>query len=101
MKNENRNAVFDSLGLCKFSTTFYKDEDYLEIMGALLGREVSHDEFQSLGSEIVNMERGFNNKRGVDINDDVLPQRLKVPKLEKELQEYYRLRGWTEEGKVR
>jgi len=100
IKNENRNAVFDSLGLCKFSTTFYKDDDYLEIMGVLLERKVSMDEFQSFGSEIVDMERMFNNKRGFDSLDDILPERVNIPGLETELQKYYRLRGWSAKGRV-
>jgi aldehyde:ferredoxin oxidoreductase len=100
IRNENRNAVFDSLGLCKFSTTFYKDEDYLEIMGVLLERKVGMDEFQSIGSDIVNMERAFNNKRGFDSSFDILPKRVNVPNLKKELQEYYRLRGWSAKGRV-
>ncbi|MEE9152209.1 MAG: aldehyde ferredoxin oxidoreductase family protein [Thermoplasmata archaeon] len=98
--NENRNAVLDSLGLCKFSTSFYRDDDYLEIMAALLEREVNIKEFQSIGSKIVDMERSLNNKRGFDSSDDVLPDRVRVPNLEAELQEYYKLRDWTTDGKV-
>lgn len=100
IRNENRNAVLDSLGLCKFSTTFYRDDDYLEIMSVLLDKEVSMEEFQSIGSEIVDMERGFNNKRGFDSSHDILPKRLKVPGIEIELKEYYRSRGWSADGRV-
>ncbi len=101
IRNENRNAVLDTLGLCKFSTTFYNDNDYLEIMSTYLAREVSLDEFQSMGSEIVDMERSFNNKRGFDSQDDVLPKRVAVPGYRKELKMYYRLRGWTADGRVK
>jgi aldehyde:ferredoxin oxidoreductase len=100
IKNENRNAVLDSLGLCKFSTSFLRDKEFLEIIGLYLEKEVSYDEFQSIGSDIIDMERAFNNKRGFDSKDDVLPKRVNVPDLENELQEYYRLRSWTEDGKV-
>ncbi|UCG69256.1 MAG: aldehyde ferredoxin oxidoreductase family protein [Thermoplasmata archaeon] len=100
VKNENRNAVLDSLGLCKFSTTFYREEEYLEIMSVLLDRKVSKKDFQNLGSEIIDMERSFNNKRGFDGSYDVLPKRLNVPDLGKELQEYYRLRNWYANGRV-
>ncbi len=100
IRNENRNAVLDSLGLCKFSTTFYRDGDYLEIMGILLKKKVNIDEFQSIGSEILDMERRFNNKRGFDSSHDVLPKRINVPNLKNELQEYYRLRKWSSKGIV-
>ncbi len=100
IRNENRNAVLDSLGLCKFSTTFYKDNDYLEIMGVLLEKKVTIEEFQSFGSEIVDMERAFNNKRGFDSSYDVLPRRINVPNLKNELKQYYRLRGWSYKGIV-
>jgi aldehyde:ferredoxin oxidoreductase len=100
IRNENRNAMLDSLGLCKFSTSFFKDEDYLEIMSVLLGRKVKMDEFLAMGAHIVNMERGFNNMRGFDSTDDVLPKRVNVPHFKKELQEYYRLRGWSSDGIV-
>lgn len=100
IRNENRNAVLDSLGLCKFSASFYRDGDYLKIMSTLLEREVSMPDFQGIGSKIVDMERAFNNKRGFEGSFDVLPQRVKVPNLEAELQEYYRLRGWSADGKI-
>lgn len=101
IKNENRNAILDSLGLCKFSTSFYQTSEYLEIISLLLEREVSNDEFQGIGAEIVDMERSFNNRRGLDAKDDVLPKRVTVPNLENELKEYYKLRGWTKDGKVK
>lgn len=101
IKNENRNAVLDSLGLCKFSTSFFNDDDYLEITAALQGREVNQKEFQKIGSEIINMERRFNNQRGFDSADDVLPKRITVPYYKAGLKEYYELRGWTYDGRVR
>jgi aldehyde:ferredoxin oxidoreductase len=101
IRNENRNAVLDSLGLCKFSTSFYKDDDYLEIMGLLLQKDVTLDDFQRTGAEIVDMERRFNNKRGFDSKNDMLPIRVSIPNLKKELMEYYRLRGWSKKGKVK
>jgi aldehyde:ferredoxin oxidoreductase len=100
IKNENRNAILDSLGLCKFSTSFLTDEEYLEIMSLHLNRDVSYDEFQLIGSDIIDMERSFNNKRDFDYKDDVLPERVNIPNLDNELQQYYKLRNWTEDGKV-
>jgi aldehyde:ferredoxin oxidoreductase len=100
IRNENRNAVLDSLGLCKFSTSFFRDSDYLEILNILMGRDVTYDEYQALGADIVDMERAFNNRRGLDSSNDALPNRLSVPGYEEELKEYYRLRNWSEDGRV-
>jgi aldehyde:ferredoxin oxidoreductase len=100
IKNENRNAVLDSLGLCKFSTSFYQDAEYMELLTILLEHEVVNEEYQALGSEVVDMERAFNNRRGLDSSDDVLPKRLGVPGYDDELKEYYRLRNWSQDGKV-
>jgi aldehyde:ferredoxin oxidoreductase len=98
IRNENRNAVLDSLGLCKFSTSFFQDEEYLEIMSILVDRTVSYDEFQNIGAKIVDLERAFNNRRGFSSKDDVLPKRVSIPHLGSELKEYYNLRNWSEEG---
>jgi aldehyde:ferredoxin oxidoreductase len=100
IKNENRNAILDSLGLCKFSTSFFQDSENMEILSILLEHDVDYEEYQALGSEVIDMERAFNNKRGLDSSDDVLPKRLSVPGFEDELKEYYKLRNWSEDGKV-
>jgi aldehyde:ferredoxin oxidoreductase len=47
------------------------------------------------------MERRFNNLRGFDSSDDVLPKRITVPNIKTGLKEYYELRSWTSDGKIR
>jgi aldehyde:ferredoxin oxidoreductase len=65
------------------------------------------------GERVLNLERAFNVREGISRKDDTLPERLQkeplhthgrpgegqtVPHLEKFLDDYYRLRGWTDNG---
>ncbi|MFB6281544.1 MAG: aldehyde ferredoxin oxidoreductase family protein [Haloferacaceae archaeon] len=89
---ENLKAVVDSAVICKFSKD-YVGEDRLE---RLFG--VEYADLLDAGARIVELERHFNNRRGFDRTDDTLP--YEIEGLEAALDEYYRLRGWTDEGIV-
>ncbi len=90
--SENRNAVQDSAVLCVFSGQYIPDEDLASLLNTDPGR------VQEVGARIVELERHFNNKRGMDIEDDGVPYEL--PDLEDSIQEYYQLRGWNPDGTV-
>jgi aldehyde:ferredoxin oxidoreductase len=94
---ENRNAVLDSISLCKFSVRFYTIEDYLKILSKIVG-DVEEKDMQLLGHRIVEKERRFNCKRGFNRAHDTLPELMKPAGFEEELERYYRLRGWSERG---
>jgi len=51
-----------------------------------------------VGSKVIDLERHFNNKRGMDRTSDRLPYDL--PGFESALEEYYTLRGWKNNGTV-
>ncbi|RQG88923.1 aldehyde ferredoxin oxidoreductase [Natrarchaeobius halalkaliphilus] len=89
---ENANAIKDSAVLCKFSRDFV-DEDRLSTL-----LDADYEELLEIGSEIVTLERHFNNKRGFDRADDTLP--YEVPEFERGLDEYYDERGWNDDGTV-
>jgi aldehyde:ferredoxin oxidoreductase len=93
--DENRNAVLDSLILCKFSMRFYNMEDYCKIASQVLRKEINLKEFQKMGEEIVRAERVFNVKAGLSKKDDSLPKRLEIPGIHEALDTYYSLRGWN------
>ena len=93
---ENRNAMLDSLVLCKFSVRFYEEKDIERILDFSLG--MSYDECLRAGERTVNVERQINVIRGFSRKDDNLPPGVNIP-LEEELLQYYRLRGWDEEGR--
>jgi len=91
--NENRNAIRDSAVLCQFGLGRIIEEDAFEAIFA-----EPYEDLLAIGDRIVNLERHFNNHRGVDSDDDVLP--YSIPDLESSIQEYYEARGWTDDGIV-
>jgi aldehyde:ferredoxin oxidoreductase len=64
------------------------------------------------GERIINIQRAFAVKEGISRKDDIIPQRITDgwkegeslrnpgagPNLEVQLEEYYQLRGWDENG---
>lgn len=95
---ENTNAFFDSMILCSFSKLFFDNSDFEDILSSVLQTPASFDDIQTIGSDIIEMERRFNCMRGFSILDDVLPERMRPAHVEEELANYYRLRGWNENG---
>ncbi|WP_435359639.1 aldehyde ferredoxin oxidoreductase family protein [Haloarchaeobius sp. DFWS5] len=89
---ENHNAVLDSGVVCKFSRDFISGET----LGKLLDED--YDDLLSVGARIVELERHFNNQRGFDRGDDVLP--YDIPDFDDALSAYYAERGWNDDGTV-
>jgi aldehyde:ferredoxin oxidoreductase len=89
---ENHHAVLDSGVVCKFSRGFVTDDRLAELLGA------EFEELMAVGARIVDLERHFNNKRGLDREADTLPYDL--PGIEAALDDYYAARGWTAAGTV-
>lgn len=86
-----------------------------EILSLLLEREITAAELTIIGERIYNLARLFNEREGFDRKDDFLPERIFSEKLttgvtagrflpreeyEKMLADYYKLRGWDENGKL-
>jgi aldehyde:ferredoxin oxidoreductase len=94
MKNENHAGFRDSAVICAFAagTGHVSEETLEELFGA------DYEEMQAVGARTVELERHFNNKRGMDRDDDSLPYDL--PGIEEALDEYYDLRGWGRDGVV-
>ncbi len=103
-------AVIDSEGLCLFSSFALDADDYAQLLSAVTGIEYSTEEALKAGERIWNLERLWNLKAGLTKADDTLPPRfLKEPMpdgaskgqivhLDVMLPEYYKLRGWDENG---
>jgi aldehyde:ferredoxin oxidoreductase len=93
VEQENKNALHDSGVLCKFSYANMDKERYERLFDA------DWDTLMATGACIVELERHFNNQRGMDRRDDeALPYELEG--LREELSNYYALRGWTDDGTV-
>ena len=105
----------DALPICKFPMAPPRPLTPGRLVSALrlvTGWNVSLEEFLQVGERIFNLGRVFNVREGVDRAQDVLPNRFSEPlreggsaseaitrtDLERMLEEYYALRGWTRDG---
>ena len=103
-------AFIDASGLCLFSSFALGAEDYGAMVAAATGWDLDANAVLKAGERIWNLERLFNLREGFSKADDTLPQRLltepmpegpnkgTVHKLGALLPEYYKVRGWDENG---
>lgn len=103
-------AVIDSLGLCLFTSFAIGGDDYKDMFNAIVGEDWTTNQLIEAGERIWNLERIFNLKAGVGPQEDKLPKRFleepipdgpskgHVHQLAKLLPQYYRERGWDEQG---
>jgi aldehyde:ferredoxin oxidoreductase len=108
--NQNSNAAIDSLVICKFTNMGVADEYFARVLSAVTGIQYATTEMIKVGERVWNLERLYNNREGFTGRDDTLPARLLteaptdgpsqgwVSQLEPMLKEYYRTRGWDENG---
>jgi aldehyde:ferredoxin oxidoreductase len=108
---QDATAVFDSAGVCVFTTFAWTLADLQPQLAAACLSEFTLEELGKIGERIWNMEREFNNRAGFTRKDDTLPKRLLtepaktgpakglVNGLDKMLPEYYKVRGWDTEGR--
>jgi aldehyde:ferredoxin oxidoreductase len=92
IKQENARALEDCGIVCRFSRSFMTPERFEGLFDA------DYEDLLAVGSRVVDLERHFNNQRGIDRADDTLPYSL--PDFEAALDEYYERRGWTDDGVV-
>jgi aldehyde:ferredoxin oxidoreductase len=115
---EDSFAIIDAAGLCVFLAVRYLfDPDVnlwptrlTQIMNLATGAEYTPETLLQAGERIFNLERLFLLKAGFDRDDNTLPKRMlqtplpegpakgHVVELEQMLPEFYRLRGWDENG---
>jgi len=103
-------AVIDSLGICLFTSFALGADDYKDMINAIVGQDMTTEELWRTGDRIWNLERMFNLRAGVGPDQDRLPKRLvsepipsgpckgHVHRLPELLPEYYKERGWDEQG---
>ncbi len=92
-EREARAALRDSGIICAFGEDDYVTPDVIETL--------FEEPFETLVQQcdrVIELERHFNNQRGMDREDDRLPYEL--PGFEDALDEYYELRGWNADGTV-
>ncbi len=107
---QNLSAAMDSMVLCRFTNFAWTVDDYAEMLAAATGFSTSGRDILKIGERIWNLERLFNNNEGLRAKDDQLPPRFlsplpegnsrnRVVHMNEMLTEYYRLRGWDQEGR--
>lgn len=107
-KMQNWHELQDSLIICKFA---YLPLTFLaSIYTMVTGWKVTFDELLEAADRTFTLKRAFNIRMGVARKDDTLPRRIleeptpdggaagKVNRLPEMLDDYYKARGWNEEG---
>jgi aldehyde:ferredoxin oxidoreductase len=108
---QDATAVFDSAGICVFTSFAWTLDDVQPQVAAACGHEFDMATLNDIGERIWNLERQFNLNAGFTRKDDDLPARLKkdaakigpakglVSGIDQMLPIYYQIRGWDEEGR--
>lgn len=110
---EDLMMLYDMTGVCKFSRGLMFDEGLLELNNAVTGMNMDISEFLTAGERVYNLSKAFNIREGFSRKDDTLPDRMfEEPviygptegqiisrrRFEEELDNYYQVRGWDEDG---
>jgi aldehyde:ferredoxin oxidoreductase len=105
-------SAVDATGLCIFLTFGVGLEEMLPQLVAATGVQYTMESLTQIGERIWTLERLWNERAGLGSGSDTLPKRLlhdpipsgpakgMVSRLGEMLPEYYRLRGWTADGRV-
>jgi len=101
--------IFNSMAICMFGGLALQPSHMSILLTLATGMPYSAASILQVGERIVNLQRAFACREGITRKDDILPKRLVTPlaeggaagkaaDLEYQLNEYYHLRGWTENG---
>jgi aldehyde:ferredoxin oxidoreductase len=108
--HQNTSAAIDSLVVCKFTNMGVAEEYFARVLSAVTGLKYATGDLVRVGERVWNLEKLYNLREGFTRADDTLPPRILqeavaegpskgwVSHLEPMLVEYYRSRGWDENG---
>ena len=108
--HQNVAAAIDSLVICKFTNMGVGEEYFARVLSAVTGVQYATGDLVQVGERVWNLERLYNLREGFSRAEDTLPPRLLheavaegpskgwVSHLEPMLDEYYRARGWDQNG---
>ncbi len=102
------NAIYDSIGICKFLTYAAGLDELFELYIASTGFDMDRNEFDRTGRRVAVITRAFNNREGFGRNHDTLPGRVMKSgsnpvtelQLDVMLDEFYDASGCTSDGIV-
>jgi aldehyde:ferredoxin oxidoreductase len=103
-----RNAILDSIGVCKFLLMAAAGmDDLFDLYIAATGFDMEREEFDLIGKRLAVLTRAFNNREGFNRTHDTLPKKVMTEgksisqsDMDLMLDEYYESAGFTKEGIV-
>ena len=106
---EDRLTIMDTMILCRFFRDLIGWPELISLIKATTGLELDEPRLKEIANNITTLRRLINLREGWSKEHDMLPSRflkesINGKKVTKDefiymLEEYYRLRGWDEEGK--
>ncbi len=101
--SENYRAVYNAMLMCQFATPAV--QDVADMLSHCVGRSLSPQDLPKIGERIIMAKRIMNLRLGLTPKDDTLPKHVLkpladgpaagvVPNLDRQLKEYYAIRGW-------
>jgi len=107
---QNWAHVLDSLVMCYFATFSLQPSDFCNLLNSALGWDIKPLDLLQIGDRINALYRSYNYRCGIRRKDDDLPPRAmmalkdggaagKVPDIKMQIERYYKLRHWDEDGK--
>ncbi|MHC1637298.1 MAG: aldehyde ferredoxin oxidoreductase family protein, partial [Candidatus Nezhaarchaeales archaeon] len=106
-------AAHETLVGCEFGRFPLSPEHPAKLLSAMTGLDFDTEKFLKLGERIINLTRMFNVREGITRKDDTIPRKITAKPhskgasagkiitqemLDKMLDEYYRLRAWSQNG---
>jgi len=112
---QNLGILQDSLGICRFTGFAFSTGPWARMVSGITGHDFSVARFEEIANRVAVLERLFNLEAGVTADDDFLPRRFsEIPimvadrerrisqeDMERMREDYYRVRGWDDQGRPR
>lgn len=109
---QNLGIIQDSLGICRFSGFAFSTEPWARMASGVTGLNFSTSRLEEMANRVASIERIFNIKTGMDLEEDTLPTRfqkesIRVGEEQKRIsydiigdlrKGYYKARGWNRKG---
>jgi len=106
---QDLSAVNNSTAICMFAAMGLQPSHIGMLLSIVTGQDHNLQSILQAGERIINLQRAFACREGISRKDDTLPKRLLTPlpdggaagkaaDLEYQLDEYYQLRGWDDNG---
>jgi aldehyde:ferredoxin oxidoreductase len=108
---QHQSVIEDSLVVCKFVGWAVGFDFFTRFASTITGLDLNITKLMEIGERVYNLERLYNLREGISGKEDTLPKRFleepmkegftkdKIVPLDNLLEQYYRVRDWTKDGK--